>query len=393
MDASLKFYNTKNTTKLSVINEKSENYNNINDTYKTSNKNSEKNTIFNNEIHRYGSPTNNNYNPETHNYQNNFLSNNTRNKDGTKQSLLNNNSKISEDYNSSIYNASHYKSENPFKNNQNNDKLESTHSKKNLIDLKYTQDKDNQHEKKTHNLNILDSVNNHKGKFKVNSAVLTKSKTLYDNSHLNKNYNDYKKQKEQEYLNNEENNNLKPNNENKSDNLNLIPRSNIRNPTLKNIVDRNQVLLDSPKKSAIRNSSLKLNAEQKASVDRLFRGEGDRVKVSMVERNREKLLEELKEHIKNDREEWSYEFEDSFVPEYLKSNKPILYAGEKDKVTSYQYFKTVWEATPILMKDNPDRKVDQKLKYVEEKKLPRKQIQYLTKIKNIRKPISFYKKF
>ena len=45
------------------------------------------------------------------------------------------------------------------------------------------------------------------------------------------------------------------------------------------------------------------------------------------------------------------------------------------------------------MKDNPDRKVDQKLKYKKEPELPLKQKQFLTKIKNIRKPISFIKKF
>ena len=158
---------------------------------------------------------------------------------------------------------------------------------------------------------------------------------------------------------------------------------------------------------------------QKTFINRLYTGQTKKLKVKLVdkEKDRKNLIDDInvkkyKNPIKGKRgKDYSHRhhnvliegnsnnfnldgsdsFSSSEFPDFLFNID--YYQGEKDKVKSYIKFKKIWESTPILMKDNPTRHVDQKLKYHEVKKLPPDQIKILTKIKNIRKPISFIKKF
>lgn len=73
-------------------------------------------------------------------------------------------------------------------------------------------------------------------------------------------------------------------------------------------------------------------------------------------------------------------------------NVTKLYAGKKDRVDAHNKYRLYWQATPILFKDKPNEIVNKK-EFIDEVKIPKEQRIHMIKRKEIRKPISHYKKF
>lgn len=173
----------------------------------------------------------------------------------------------------------------------------------------------------------------------------------------------------------------------------FLTRSPGKKGSLVNKINRtseNQNLRYSP----VKHASLRMSQSQEKLFERLHKGE------HKDDLHLEKILDEKKN-------EHEHDTSCSSIPEYILK-KHVYYGGKVDRVNSYNKFVEYWRATPILKMGNEFEDQENKKKlnkkgislskrqeelYEENKKMPAEQKVYLTKIKNIRKPLGHIKRF
>jgi hypothetical protein len=190
--------------------------------------------------------------------------------------------------------------------------------------------------------------------------------------------------------NNQINNKLITKNHKESVQLNtapLINRSPIKHLSIVNPLNSNaRNLKYSPSKQ---HGSLKVTKSQEELIQRLY---NDQIK---------KKIDSFKQISKKE-EESEDSLDLSTLPNYI-TNEHNIYSGKIDRVSSYLRFNEYWKSTPILNKDKNNSKLNKEMQATllerideqikSDQKLPLEQRKYLTKIKNIRKPISFRRRF
>ena len=167
----------------------------------------------------------------------------------------------------------------------------------------------------------------------------------------------------------------------------LINRSPMKNLSIINPINSNtNNLRYSPSKQ---HGSLKATKSQEELIQRLYNNHANKKKESFKQ-------------LDNKDDESEDSLDKSILPKYI-INKHNLYSGKIDRVSSYLRFNEYWKSTPILSKDknNSNLNKEKQATLIErmeqliktDQKLPLEQRKYLTKIRNIRKPISFIRKF
>lgn len=223
------------------------------------------------------------------------------------------------------------------------------------------------------------------------SSLLANTKNDKDNPFKNNQSEQFKQTNNRKISNNQTNNDKLPI-KNQKESLQqtsapLINRSPIKHLSIINPINsKTNNLRYSPSKQ---HGSLKVTKSQEELIQRLYNNQTNKRK------------ESFKQTINKD-DESDNSLDVSTIPKYI-TNKHNIYSGKIDRVSSYLRFNEYWKSTPILSKDKNNsslnkvmqatlvERIEQQIK--DDQKLPLEQRKYLTKIKNIRKPISFIRKF
>lgn len=161
-------------------------------------------------------------------------------------------------------------------------------------------------------------------------------------------------------------------------NINRSPNKKLSIIKTTNLENKNKEHL---RLSPVKHSSLKMTKNQEELFKRLHKNE----------KKEENTIE--KENIQKNYENIN---DISYIPEYIL-NEHIKYNGKIDKVRLYQHFREYWKATPIINKDykycDLNKKEDNYMIHDENEEISKERRIFLRKMKNIRKPITYYKKF